>query len=319
MSSIRGTEQPFLFTADPLEPRVAAYGTWHSPISAGTVASGALRLSRVVLDADDIYWIEGRPAEGGRNVVVKRHPAGHIVDVTPASTNVRTRVHEYGGAAYVVSGGIVYYSEFADQRVYKLEPGGVPEAVTPPGDWCYADGCLNPSKSHLVLVREDHTTKGREPVTTLVSVALDAAPSAGIVIASGHDFYSTPRFSPDGAQLSWLAWNQALVSDPVADDRRHAAVSRDTGRPRDLRGRTARIPQAGVDRRLPRGRAVFLRRSVRLSACWYATVNHDYPSRPMATEVTIAWLCRSAARHRCALASAAEGSCIIAFSPYVTI
>jgi dipeptidyl aminopeptidase/acylaminoacyl peptidase len=106
-----------------------------------------------------------------------------------------------------VSGGIVYYSEFADQRVYKLEPGGVPEAVTPPGDWCYADGCLNLSKSHLVLVREDHTTKGREPVTTLVSVALDAAPSAGIVIASGHDFYSTPRFSPDGAQLSWLAWN----------------------------------------------------------------------------------------------------------------
>jgi dipeptidyl aminopeptidase/acylaminoacyl peptidase len=207
MSSIRGTEQPFVFTADPLEPRVAAFGAWHSPISAGTVASGALRLSRVVLDADEIYWIEGRPAEGGRNVVVKRHPAGHIVDVTPASTNVRTRVHEYGGAAYVVSDGIVYYSEFADQRVYKLTPGGMPEPVTSPGDWCYADGCLDPSRPRLVLVREDHTTKGREPVTTLVSVALDAAPSAGIVIASGHDFYSTPRFSPDGAQLSWLAWN----------------------------------------------------------------------------------------------------------------
>ena len=193
--------------AGPIEPRVAAYGTWESPISADSVATGSLRLSRVVLDGEDIYWIEGRPASGGLNVVVRRDPTGHVVDVTPASTNVRTRVHEYGGAAYVVSGGTVYYSEFADQRVYRLEPGGVPDALTPPGDWCYADGCLSPSKSHLVLVREDHTTKGREAVTTLVSLALDAAPSAGVVIASGHDFYSTPRFSPDGAQLSWLAWN----------------------------------------------------------------------------------------------------------------
>src|SRR5687767_14677342 len=107
MPRTRGTEQPFLSTDDPLEPKVAACGTWRSPISAGAVASGALRLGRVVLDAEDIYWIEGRPAEGGRNVVVKRHAAGHIVDATPASANVRTRVHEYGGAAYVVSGGIL--------------------------------------------------------------------------------------------------------------------------------------------------------------------------------------------------------------------
>ena len=119
--------------ADPLEPRVGAYGTWHSPISAGTVASGALRLSRVVLDGDNIYWIEGRPAEGGRSVIVKRDDAGQIVDATPAATNVRTRVHEYGGAAYVVSHGIIYYSEFADQRVYELKPGGAPEPVTAAG------------------------------------------------------------------------------------------------------------------------------------------------------------------------------------------
>ena len=207
MSPIRDTETLFSSTPDTFEPDVAPYGTWNSPISAGMVASGALRLSRVVLDADDIYWLEARPAEGGRSVVVKRDPSGHIADMTPASSNVRTRVHEYGGAAYVVSRGIIYYSEFTDPRVHRLEPGGIPEPVTPPGDWYYADGCLDPSNSHLVLVREDHTVQGREPVTTLVSVALDAAPSAGIVIASGHDFYSTPRFSPDGTQLSWLAWN----------------------------------------------------------------------------------------------------------------
>ena len=193
--------------ACPLEPVVAPYGTWTSPISAATVASAALRLGRIVLDANDIYWLEGRPAEGGRSVVVKRDRSGHIADMTPPSTDVRTRVHEYGGAAYVVSRGVLYYSEFADQRVYQLEPGGVPEPVTPPGDWCYADGSVNPAHSRLVLVREDHTTAGREPVTALVSVALDAGPNPGIVIASGHDFYSTPRFSPDGTQLSWLAWN----------------------------------------------------------------------------------------------------------------
>lgn len=192
-------------------PIAAAFGTWKSPISPETVAAGAIRLSRVLLDADDIYWIEGRPAEGGRSVIVKRDRSGQMFDMTPAPTDVRTRVHEYGGAAYVVSDGILYYSEFADQRVYRLKPGEKPEAVTPSGAWCYADGCVHPSRAHLVLVREDHTRRDREPVTTLVIVALQSIPGSAPVeprvIASGHDFYSTPRFSPDGRKLSWLAWN----------------------------------------------------------------------------------------------------------------
>src|SRR5258708_19186820 len=109
------------------------YGSWTSPIAARTVAASAIRLSSVVLDGDDIYWIEGRPREGGRSVVVKRSPDGHIADVTPDGTNVRTRVHEYGGAAYVVSGGTIYYSEFADQRLYRLKLGGRPEQLPAPG------------------------------------------------------------------------------------------------------------------------------------------------------------------------------------------
>ena len=163
-------------------------------------------MSSVALDGDDVYWIESRPDDAGRNVIVKRSANGLIADVTPAGTNVRTRVHEYGGAAHIVSRGIVHYAEFTDQRLYRLEPGGTPEPLTPPGDLFYADCSIDPSRQRLVCVREDHSAKGREPVTTLVSLPLAGPPAAGEVIVSGHDFYSTPRFSPDGSRLSWLAW-----------------------------------------------------------------------------------------------------------------
>jgi dipeptidyl aminopeptidase/acylaminoacyl peptidase len=163
-------------------------------------------LGSVALDGDDLYWIEGRPEDGGRNVLVKRSADGRIADVTPAGTNVRTRVHEYGGAAYTVSRGIVYYTEFADQRLYRLELGDTPEPLTPPGDWFYADCSIDPPRQRLVCVREDHTAKEREPATTLVSLPLAGPQAVSEVIISGHDFYSTPRFSPDGSRLSWLAW-----------------------------------------------------------------------------------------------------------------
>ena len=99
---------------------VAPYGTWTSPISAQTVAAQGLRLGFVALDGDDIYWLEGRPHEGGRNALVRRSADGAIADITPRDHNVRTRVHEYGGGAYVVSNGVVYYSNFLDQRIYRI-------------------------------------------------------------------------------------------------------------------------------------------------------------------------------------------------------
>jgi dipeptidyl aminopeptidase/acylaminoacyl peptidase len=184
----------------------APYGTWTSPVTARTVAAAARRLGSIAIDGDDIYWIEGRPEEGGRHVIVKRSADGRIADATPERTNVRTRVHEYGGAAYVVSRGVIYYSEFADQRLYRLAPGRPPEPMSPAGDWYYADASIDMSRNRLVCVREDHTVKGREAVTTLVSVPLDGPMTPGQVVASGHDFYSTPRVSPDGSRLSWLAW-----------------------------------------------------------------------------------------------------------------
>jgi dipeptidyl aminopeptidase/acylaminoacyl peptidase len=210
-------------------PQTAPYGTWVSPISARAVAASSLRLGHVVLEDHDIYWVEGRPTEGGRSVVVKRSADGAIADATPPGANVRTRVQEYGGAAYTVSRGVIYYSELSDQRLYRFTPGGAPESavvMTPAGNWCYADFTIDAARGRLVCVREDHTVPGREAQTTLVMLRLDGPPAPPAIIASGYDFYSTPRFSPDATQLSWLAWRhpqmpwdgtELWVAD-VADD-----------------------------------------------------------------------------------------------------
>ena len=190
-------------------PTVAPYGTWTSPLPARAVAAGELRLSAVDVDgglsavasaeAGDIYWVEGRPQEGGRNVLVRRALDGSIADVTPPGSNVRTRVHEYGGKAYAVSGRVVYYANFADGRIYR---GDAP--LTPEGKWLYADFELDPHRRRLICVREDHTQTGREAINTIVGVNVESGECD--VLAEGYDFYSTPRLSPDGSQLAWICW-----------------------------------------------------------------------------------------------------------------
>lgn len=181
----------------------APYGTWRSPITAAVVAAQGLRLGYPSIDGDDIYWLEGRPHEGGRNVLVRRAPDGTTTDVTPAGFNVRTRVHEYGGGAYLVADGLVYFSNFADQRVYRLSSGGTPEPLTAEGPCFHADYVLDRQRNRLICVREDHSAGG-EPVNALVVIPIDEGEPA--VLASGYDFYSTPRLSADGSRLCWLCW-----------------------------------------------------------------------------------------------------------------
>jgi dipeptidyl aminopeptidase/acylaminoacyl peptidase len=185
----------------------ASYGSWKSPIDADLIVKGSVGLSQPRFDGDDIYWIEMRPTEGGRNVIVKRDSAGNRSDINPAPFNARTRVHEYGGGDYIVSNGIVYFSNFSDQRLYRVIDGGPPEAITPEAQMRYADAVLDQTRQRLICVREDHSVADKECVNTIVSLRTDANEDSGLVLASGNDFYSSPKLSPDGTQLVWLTWN----------------------------------------------------------------------------------------------------------------
>ena len=188
-------------------PQLAEYGFWNSPLTSDLIVQEAIRLSGPRLDGDDVYWIEGRPAENGRHVLIrKRGSDAQAVELTPAPFNVRTRVHEYGGGAYTVSDGAVFFSNFADQRLYRIQDGQAPEAITPEMPWRYADGVVSPAGDTLLTVREDHSQAEREASNTIVAIDLSGR-CEQTVLVSGSDFYSNPRLSPYGKRLAWMSWN----------------------------------------------------------------------------------------------------------------
>jgi dipeptidyl aminopeptidase/acylaminoacyl peptidase len=182
----------------PAVPR-SSYGSWPSPIGAAQVAQAGVRLSEPALGEDGAaWWLERRPLAGGRTTLVRDGE-----DVTPVSFDVRTRVHEYGGGAWLLHGETAFFSNFDDQRLYRLDPGGEPAPLTPEGPFRYADARATPG-GDIVCVRETHGGDG-EPVDEVVRV-----PGRGgepEVVASGRDFYASPRVHPDGEALCWLAWD----------------------------------------------------------------------------------------------------------------
>jgi dipeptidyl aminopeptidase/acylaminoacyl peptidase len=185
------------------EQRVAPHGSWRSPVSSDLIVRGTVGLSGIATGGGEVYWLESRPGEGGRSVIVLRTGDGRTRDVTPQPFNARTRVHEYGGGDFTVHDGTVYFSNFADQRIYQRHPDCEPRPLTPETGRRYADMVVD--RDRLVAVREDHTGAGREPVNEIVSVDLEDGEET--VLASGNDFYSSPRPSPDGRRLAWLTWN----------------------------------------------------------------------------------------------------------------
>ncbi len=187
-------------------PETAEYGFWKSPITSDLIVAETIPLGQIALSGEDVYWSEGRPSERGRSVIVQRRPDGSTTDVNPPPFNARTRVHEYGGGAFLIDGPAVYFSNFKDQRLYRAQENETPLAITPEAPWRYADGVSDLAHRRLICVREDHSCSGREAVNTLAAV--DLSDDRGMrVLVEGNDFYSNPRVSRDGKQLAWLTWN----------------------------------------------------------------------------------------------------------------
>ncbi|MBA3806536.1 MAG: S9 family peptidase, partial [Acidobacteria bacterium] len=111
-----------------VEAKVVPYGSWKSPITSELIVTGSVGLYQPILDGEDVYWMEMRPSEGGRSVIVRRSRDGQTEDATPPPFNARTRVHEYGGGDYVVLDGTIYFSNFSDQRLYRQTSLSEPEA-----------------------------------------------------------------------------------------------------------------------------------------------------------------------------------------------
>ena len=180
---------------------IAPCGSWKSPITSDLIVAQSIALSEIRLDGGEIYWLERRPHEAGRSVVVSSR------DLLPPPFDVRTRAHEYGGGAWTVADGTLYFSNDKDQRLYLLTRGAAePEPLTPEGPFRYADGIIDAHRRLWIGVREDHSAVDHEPANTLVAIDL-SEPNHGRVLAGGHDFYSSPKLSPNGDWLAYLAWD----------------------------------------------------------------------------------------------------------------
>jgi dipeptidyl aminopeptidase/acylaminoacyl peptidase len=190
--------------------QLAPFGSWKSPITADSIVADSIGLSSIVLDGTDIYWLESRPQEAGRSVIVRRTADGQLEDITPSGYNVRNRVHEYGGAAYTVVDGRVYFSNNADNCLYiqdlrSADPKLVRQ-LTQDKSKRYADLTVDTRNQRLICVQEEHDSAEFESLNTIVSISL-TQPNDVRILVGGCDFYAAPRLSPDGTKIVWLSWN----------------------------------------------------------------------------------------------------------------
>jgi hypothetical protein len=198
------------------------YGSWPSPITAAQVVAAGSTPTGVWAEGDTTWWSETRPAEGGREQIVRLDPDGTTSDVMPPGFDVRTRVHEYGGGAWWVHDGTVFAVHAVDQRLYRVgaptpadpAPAAVPITPEPPAPQSlrYADGVVTADGRWVVCVRERH--EGPDPATDvhneLVAVPTDGSAAPHLLLpddAAPHDFVASPRISRDGRQLAWITWD----------------------------------------------------------------------------------------------------------------
>jgi len=231
--------------------RVAPCGSWSSPITAELLVAGTVSLGQIVADDADVYWSEGRPSEGGRNVICRRRADGTIEDVLPSPFNARSRVHEYGGGAFTVRDGIVYFVHHGDGRIYRLIPGMTPAPLTAPAAQRFADLLVDRPRGRLLCVSEAPIEHG-EPINTLVAIDLGSGERTTLV--EGADFYASATLSADGGRLAWLCWRHPDM--PWDSTELWLASLDDRGLPRNARrvagggGESVFQPRFGPDGQL---------------------------------------------------------------------
>ncbi len=185
--------------------QTAPFGAWQSPITSTALVAESVGLDQPAITPAAIYWIENRASEQGRSVLVRIDATGTKVDLTPADFSVRSRVHEYGGAAMVIDGDTIYFSNHADQQLYRQTGTAQPQPLTHEAQLRYADAIIDLRHHRLICVREDHRDSTREAINQIVSIDLSSGVQS--VLLSGHDFYAAPRLNPDGNSFAWLCWD----------------------------------------------------------------------------------------------------------------
>ncbi|WP_338333231.1 S9 family peptidase [Acetobacter sp. LMG 32666] len=181
-------------------------GSWPSPVTATLVAGKSLTLSEVRATGQSVFWLERRPAEGGRTALMRWAEPEGVSEVLPVQADVGTRVHEYGGGAYAVAPqGIVYADRRTAQVWLLVGADTTPRLLAGADGLRFADLRFDPAGTTVLAVREDHRQAG-EPQGALVALGGAVAPE-GLVLQSGADFYMSPTCSPDGALLAWIEWD----------------------------------------------------------------------------------------------------------------
>ena len=188
---------------------VAPYGSWASPFKIERLTDRVVFLTEPHAAGEIRYWLEGRPEESGRQVLVRREADGTQTRMTPEGFNARSRVHEYGGGATLVSGDLVVVSDFVSGRLFRVVGPGELVPITPEREWRYADMVHDAPRNRLIAIRESHepevVAEHGEWVNDLVAIDLETGDVK--VLAEGSDFYAAPRLSPDGTRLVWVEWH----------------------------------------------------------------------------------------------------------------